>query len=156
MAKSSWKYFERRIAKEIAVQWGLAYNENVLRTPGSGSMSNFKGDIIVIGEDFPLHIECKFGYDFTLEDIVKNTASIRAFVKQANTDAPKNKIPVVILSKPYYGVYVIIDLKFVNTNFPIENTVTKFLIKTEHYLVIKLDALKRVYEGGMLCAKPII
>lgn len=148
MGKSSWKYFERQIAKKIATQWGFKYNENVLRTPGSGSMSNFKGDIIVIGEDFPLHIECKFGYDFTLEDIIKNKASIQSFIKQANTDAPATKIPVVILSKPYYGVYVIIDLNYVVIKNLLKTKLSVLLL-TDNYLIIKFDDLKKAYDVGM-------
>lgn len=155
MSKSSWKYFERRIAKKIADMWGLTYNETVLRTPGSGSMSNFKGDIIVIGEHFPLHIECKFGYEFNLEDIIKEKATIKSFIKQAEEDCPKNKIPVVILSRPYYGIYVIIDLKHVNTNFPLDTIFLTFVMRTNNYLVIQLEDLKKAHEGGLLIEKPV-
>lgn len=156
MAKSSWKYFERRIAKKIADLWGLKYNENILRTPGSGSMSNFKGDIIVIGENFPLHIECKFGYEFSLEDIIKNKASIKSFVKQAEDDSPEGKVPVVILSRPYYGIYVIIDNKHVLlTKFWVNGIakILKFYMITENYLVINVDDLKTVFDGEVFSGK---
>jgi Holliday junction resolvase len=156
MGKSSWKYFERRIAKKIADLWGLKYNENILRTPGSGSMSNFKGDIIVIGENFPLHIECKFGYEFSLEDIIKNKASIKSFVKQAEDDSPEGKVPVVILSRPYYGVYVIIDRKHILlTKFWTNDLATKltFYMITENYLVISVEDLKTVFDGEVFSGK---
>lgn len=150
MSKTSWKYFERKIAKNIAGQWGLTYNENIIRTPGSGSMANFKGDIIVIGEQFPLHLECKFGYDFSLEDIVKNKAIIKSFIKQAKEDAPSGKIPVVLVSKPYYGVYAIISTVNVNKTVLKPCKELSFFMITDKYLVVLVEELKIVYDRGLL------
>jgi len=145
---ASWKNFERKVAEEIANQWGFKYKEEVIRTPCSGGMKNFKGDVIVIGKEFPFHLEAKFGYDFVLEDIVKDKKNIKAFIKQAEEDSPENKIPVVIASQPYYGRYVIIRKSRVIPE-KIDFSVLSFFMLTTNYLVILLADLKKTYDMGV-------
>lgn len=83
--------FERTIAKRFEEVLGVDF----VRTPQSGGFAKnldktegFRGDIVPASKDvnFKLHIECKN----------TKTWSLPAWLKQAQGDCPKDKIPVVI------------------------------------------------------------
>lgn len=83
--------FERDTAKKFKA----AYDADLVRTPQSGGFAKksvkadeFRGDIVSADEDIELalHIECKNA----------KTWSLPAWFKQAESDCPKGKKPVVI------------------------------------------------------------
>lgn len=83
--------YERKIAKVFKNK----YNVDLVRTPQSGGFakksnkaSDFRGDITCLDEsiDFKLHIECKD----------QKTLKIRDWVQQAESDCPKDRVPLVI------------------------------------------------------------
>jgi hypothetical protein len=86
--------YERGIAKKFKEQYGV----DMVRTPQSGGFAkkcekadDFRGDIVSADKDIEVlgHIECK------------NTKSwsMPAWLKQAERDCPKGKIPMVIFHK---------------------------------------------------------
>lgn len=85
--------FERVIAKLFQDKYGIEF----VRTPQSGGFAKnkqsegFKGDIVPVSKDteFGLHVECK------------NTKSwsLPKWFEQAESDAPKGRVPVVIFHK---------------------------------------------------------
>ena len=83
--------FERNIAKKFQDKYGV----ELKRTPQSGGFAkksekadDFRGDITLIDNtlSFLLHVECKN----------QKTWSLHKWIKQAESDCPKDKIPVVI------------------------------------------------------------
>ena len=83
--------FERKVAKTLQT----AYNEEFVRTPQSGGFvknnakaGEFRGDVIPADEGVSskLHIECKNA----------KTWSLSQWLKQAQSDCPKGKIPCVV------------------------------------------------------------
>lgn len=83
--------YERTIAKKFKA----AYDADLVRTPQSGGFAkksakadDFRGDIVSADEDIDLaiHIECK----------CHKSWSLPAWLKQAESDCPKSKSPVVI------------------------------------------------------------
>lgn len=86
--------FERTIAKKFKAFFGV----DLVRTPQSGGFAKksvkaneFRGDIVSADEDIDLalHIECKNA----------QTWSLPAWLKQAESDCPVGKKPVVIMHK---------------------------------------------------------
>lgn len=86
--------FERTIAKKFKA----FFNVDLVRTPQSGGFAKksvkaneFRGDIVSADEDIDLslHIECKNS----------KTWSLPAWLKQAESDCPEGKKPVVIMHK---------------------------------------------------------
>lgn len=87
--------FERLIAKKFKEFFGV----DLVRTPQSGGFAKksvkadeFRGDIVSADKDkeLLLHIECKNA----------QTWSLPAWLRQAEGDCPKDKIPCVIMHKP--------------------------------------------------------
>lgn len=83
--------YERTIAKKFKE----AYDADLVRTPQSGGFAkksakadDFRGDIVPADEDIDLaiHIECKNHKSWSLP----------AWFKQAESDCPKSKSPVVV------------------------------------------------------------
>ena len=90
-SKTKGSNFERDTAKKFK----KAYDAELVRTPQSGGFAkksakadDFRGDIVPADEDIELslHIECKNS----------KTWSLPAWFKQAQSDCPKGKIPVVV------------------------------------------------------------
>lgn len=90
-SKTKGSNFERDVAKKFK----KAYDAELVRTPQSGGFAkksakadDFRGDIVPADEDIELslHIECKNA----------KTWSLPAWFKQAQSDCPKGKIPVVV------------------------------------------------------------
>ena len=84
--------YERTIAKKF----NKKYNVELTRTPQSGGFAkkskkadDFRGNIVTVDKDLDmlLHIECKHHKTWAMKD----------WLKQANSDCPKGKIPVVIM-----------------------------------------------------------
>jgi len=143
------KYFERVVAKELAKQFNLEYNNNIIRTPNSGGLKYAKGDIQVLNEYFPFHVECKFGYSFSLNDLINENAKVRKFVEQAVEDNT-NKIPIVIVSKPYYNRYVIIKKEYLNhDNMKALLALDKPFLLTKDYLCFLLEDLALFYKHNL-------
>lgn len=93
-SKAKGNNFEREVAKKFKNH----YNEELTRTPQSGGFAKkstkaeeFRGDIVALDEkvDLVLHIECKNA----------KTWSLPAWFTQAESDAPKGKVPCVIFHK---------------------------------------------------------
>ena len=93
-SKAKGSNFEREVAKKFQ----SAYGEELVRTPQSGGFAKksakaeeFRGDIVALDEnvDLILHIECKNA----------KTWSLPAWFAQAESDAPKGKVPCVIFHK---------------------------------------------------------
>ena len=90
-AKAKGASFERTVAKMFQKKFGV----ELKRTPQSGGFAkksdkadDFRGDITLVDNtlDFLLHVECKN----------QKTWSLHQWLKQAENDCPKNKIPVVV------------------------------------------------------------
>ena len=90
-SKNKGSSFERDTAKKFKG----AYDAELVRTPQSGGFAKksvkadeFRGDIVPADEniELALHIECKNS----------KTWSLPAWFKQAQSDCPKGKIPVVV------------------------------------------------------------
>lgn len=86
--------FERTIAKKFKA----FFDVDLVRTPQSGGFAKksvkadeFRGDIVSADEDIDLglHIECKNAQSWSLP----------AWLRQAESDCPKGKKPVVIMHK---------------------------------------------------------
>lgn len=86
--------YERVIAKKFKEKFGI----ELKRTPMSGGFSkgssnadDFRGDITVVdkGIEFKLHIECKS----------HKTWSLPSWLRQAEEDCSKNRIPVVVFHR---------------------------------------------------------
>lgn len=93
-SKAKGSNFEREVAKKFKDH----YDEELTRTPQSGGFAKkstkadeFRGDIVALDEnvDLILHIECKNA----------KTWSLPAWFEQAESDAPKGRIPCVIFHK---------------------------------------------------------
>ena len=93
-SKAKGSCFERDVAKKFKMQYG----EELTRTPQSGGFAKkstkadeFRGDIVSIDESvvLELHIECKNAKSWSLP----------AWLKQAESDCPKGKVPCVIFHK---------------------------------------------------------
>lgn len=83
--------YERTIAKRFKAE----FNVDLVRTPQSGGFAkqceradDFRGDIIPVEKniDFKLHIECKNSKNWSLP----------AWLRQAEEDCPKERIPIVV------------------------------------------------------------
>lgn len=90
-SKTKGANFERDVAKKFK----KAYDADLVRTPQSGGFAkksakadDFRGDIVPADEEIELslHIECKNA----------KTWSLPAWFKQAESDCPKGKCPVVV------------------------------------------------------------
>jgi len=93
-SKNKGSSYERTIAGKFKAK----FNADLVRTPQSGGFAKniskadeFRGDIVLADKDydFKLHIECKNS----------KTWSLPKWIKQAEEDCPKNKIPLVIFHK---------------------------------------------------------
>ena len=93
-SKAKGSNYERDVAKKFKAQ----YNEELTRTPQSGGFAKksskadeFRGDIVSLDEnvELVLHIECKNAKSWSLP----------AWFTQAESDAPKGKVPCVIFHK---------------------------------------------------------
>ena len=99
--------FERTIAKKFKEFFGV----DLVRTPQSGGFAKksvkadeFRGDIVSADSDkeLMLHVECKNA----------QTWSLPAWLRQAESDCPKGKVPCVIMHKPNSSVdYVTLRLE---------------------------------------------
>ena len=90
-SKTKGANFERDVAKKFK----KAYDADLVRTPQSGGFAkksakadDFRGDIVPADEDIELslHIECKNA----------KTWSLPAWFKQAESDKPHSKKPIVV------------------------------------------------------------
>lgn len=86
--------FERTVAEKFQERYGVG----LVRTPMSGGFAKskdksegFKGDIVPVDKNVSLkvHCECKDA----------KTWSLPAWFKQAESDCPKGKVPLVIFHK---------------------------------------------------------
>lgn len=86
--------FERTVAKKFKEY----YNADLMRTPQSGGFAknsakadDFRGDIVPVDKniDLTIHVECKNA----------KTWSLPAWLKQAESDCPEGRYPVVIFHK---------------------------------------------------------
>ena len=93
-SKAKGSNFEREVARKFKEQ----YDEELTRTPQSGGFAKkstkadeFRGDIVALDDsvDLVLHIECKNAKSWSLP----------AWFTQAESDAPKGKVPCVIFHK---------------------------------------------------------
>jgi len=94
------KRFERDVAKQL----NKKFNTNVRRTPMSGGMDNFKGDIIDINPDsvlFDYHWECKN----------QEKLNIWKALEQARNDKPMGKTPVVVFRKNFERDYACLEFE---------------------------------------------
>lgn len=99
--------FERTVAKIFKEKFGI----DLVRTPQSGGFAkksekadDFRGDIVSADKDYDLklHVECKNA----------QTWSLPAWLRQAESDCPKGKIPCVIMHKPNSSVnYITLNLE---------------------------------------------
>lgn len=106
-SKNKGSNYERDVAKTFKE----AYKIELTRTPQSGGFAkksqkakDFRGDITCLDEsiEFLLHVECKNS----------KTWSLPAWIKQAESDCPKGRVPVVIFHQ--HGTskdYVSLSLK---------------------------------------------
>ncbi len=138
------KRFEREVAKEICRQFGWEYKVDMARTPNSGGLQ-LKGDIVVynINLQFPLHIECKFGYNFTATDIVKESSNLQKFMQQAVNDCPPGKIPVLVASSSRQPRYIIFRSKDIFVDLFIGLNLS-FTIITDNYIATSLEHLEKI------------
>jgi Holliday junction resolvase len=149
-ARNSGKYFERTVAKEIGKQFGWEYNTDIIRTPNSGGMVYEKADIVVIGKDFPYHIECKYGYDISLANIEKNSKLVAKFYKQAEGGCTFDRTPIVVVSKPYYNRYFFVKKKYVLPDrIVLDFFNSTFCMVTAEYIVFHLDDFKFWHDKGV-------
>lgn len=92
---------EREFAKLVNRCMGYTEAEGVRRTPCSGAMASFKGDLIqTSGALSKFHFE------------VKNEAKARlwAYIRQAEEDASALKIPLVAIKRPGTDkFYIVLD-----------------------------------------------
>lgn len=93
-SKAKGSNYERDVAKKFKNHYG----EELTRTPQSGGFAKkstkadeFRGDIVALDDsvDLVLHIECKNS----------KTWSLPAWFTQAESDAPKGKVPCVVFHK---------------------------------------------------------
>lgn len=86
--------FERDVAKHFSKKYGVS----LVRTPLSGGFAkcnekadSFRGDVVPADDtiDLKLHIECKNSKSWSLPK----------WFEQAESDAPKDKVPCVIFHK---------------------------------------------------------
>ena len=99
-ANQKGKRFERDVAKQL----NKKFNTNVRRTPMSGGMDNFKGDIIDINPDsilFDYHWECKN----------QEKLNIWKALEQARNDKPMGKTPVVVFRKNFERDYACLEFE---------------------------------------------
>lgn len=93
-SKAKGSNYERDVAKKFKAHYG----EELTRTPQSGGFAKksskadeFRGDIVSLDEnvELVLHIECKNAKSWSLP----------AWFTQAESDAPKGRVPCVIFHK---------------------------------------------------------
>jgi len=93
-SKAKGATYERNIAKKFQTAYGI----ELARTPQSGGFAkksekaeDFRGDILPVDKDLDLklHVECKD----------QKTWCLPQWLNQAESDAPKGKVPVVIFHK---------------------------------------------------------
>lgn len=99
--------YERTIAKKFKEFFGIDF----VRTPQSGGFAKksvkadtFRGDIVSADADWELnlHIECKNA----------QTWSLPAWLRQAESDCPGDKKPVVVMHKPNSSQdYIVLKLE---------------------------------------------
>lgn len=106
-SKRKGETFERDIAELFQKRYGV----ELKRTPQSGGFAkksekadDFRGDITIVDtkQELALHIECKNSKSWTLP----------AWIRQAESDCPDNKVPLVVFHK--HGTsknYVCVDLE---------------------------------------------
>ena len=93
-----------RFERDVAKQLNKKFNTNVRRTPMSGAMDNFKGDIIDINPDsilFDYHWECKN----------QEKLNIWKALEQARNDKPMGKTPVVVFTKNFENDYACLEFE---------------------------------------------
>ena len=113
--------FERQIADILKATLGLEF----VRTPQSGGFAKrkdqsegFRGDIVPVDRDveFVLHIEAKNA----------KTWSFPAWLKQAESDVPDGKIPVIVAHK--FGTskkYILLEFEHFLNLVPAERLFSK-------------------------------
>lgn len=126
-SKTKGSNFERDTAKKFK----KAYDAELVRTPQSGGFAkksakadDFRGDIVPADEDIELslHIECKNS----------KTWSLPAWFKQAQSDCPKGKIPVVVFHQ--HGTsndYIALSLEDFFKLVPKEKVILRKRVKTD-------------------------
>jgi hypothetical protein len=111
-AKNKGSSFERKIAKEFGIK--LFNNPEALkRTPLSGG-GVWKGDIQLSPEvdlppsAFPYCIECKNEENWTLETLFREVSKSVVFSwwQQVIKSCPASKIPIVVMTRNFYPVFV--------------------------------------------------
>ena len=93
-----------RFERDVAKQLNKKFDTNVRRTPMSGGMDNFKGDIIDINPDsilFDYHWECKN----------QEKLNIWKALEQARSDRPMGKTPVVVFTKNFENDYACLEFE---------------------------------------------
>jgi len=98
------KLGERAFAHLVNKCMGYTEAEGVRRTPCSGALSSFKGDLIQTSG-----VLSKFHFE------VKNEAKARlwAYIRQAEEDASALKIPLVAIKRPQTDkFYVVMDAEY--------------------------------------------
>ena len=99
--------FERTIAKKFKAFFGI----DLVRTPQSGGFAKksvkadaFRGDVVSADSDYELnlHVECKNAQSWSLP----------AWLRQAESDCPTDKKPVVVMHKPNSSQdYIVLKLE---------------------------------------------
>ena len=99
--------YERTIAKKFKEFFGIDF----VRTPQSGGFAKksvkadaFRGDVVSADSDYELnlHVECKNAQSWSLP----------AWLRQAESDCPTDKKPVVVMHKPSSSQdYIVLKLE---------------------------------------------
>lgn len=102
-AREKGKRLERAVAKLLRTK-GLDpprgdYYKGAQRTPMSGAMSQWKGDILT---DLPLHIECKN----------QERITFWKFWAQASEQCPLGQDPVLVISANNRPIVAVVDIDF--------------------------------------------
>jgi hypothetical protein len=139
--------FERKVAKILSEWSGM----QLRRTPLSGGWARanpeVSGDVVCVepGKIFPLHIECKNSEAWSWEQVWHGKGPVlNAWWDQTVDTCPKGKIPILVFSKAYHDVYVVLFpgsipgslrlLPFRNNNYAFMGG--RYIIRLELFLEI--------------------
>jgi Holliday junction resolvase len=129
------KNFERLIAKKLTETLGIEFK----RTPQSGASPlgqdwQLLGDIVTKDSNWEYCIELKKQEGWEFKDFFNKKSKIYKWWEQAEEQATKiSKIPVLIFSKNYDDIYVMMKIK------DFENIKNFFIMINNEFVILKLN-----------------